>query len=231
MNASPAYQKLVEQLQLRQLESQIAVESIKFQEDSPTIQALQQQREAQRVLANKKLEVENQLSLLQVQVNQLAQADSDLNQQIKQALTLARQYADLQRELNIATESLNRFLEKRQSLEIETAQKEVPWELIVAPELPEPIDNNSKRSLFLGAIAGLLGDVGSGLLLEKLNKVFHSPDELKEVTKLPLLGMIPFQKYLQKPTFVAQKTIETQTGYNSVVHSSSNTQDKSYFPF
>ncbi len=237
LNASPAYQKLLEQL--RQLEGQIAVESIKFQEDSPTIQALRQQREkllplvqqeAQRALANKKLEVENQISLLQVRANQLAQAESNLNQQIKQAPTLARQYADLQRELNIATESLNRFLEKRQSLEIETAQKEVPWELIVAPELPAPIDTNSKRSLFLGAIAGLLGGVGSGLLLEKLNKVFHSPDELKEVTKLPLLGMIPLQKNLQKPVFVA-KTIETQNGYNSVVHSISNTQDKTYFPF
>lgn len=238
LNESPAYQKLVEQLQ--QLESQIDVELIRFQEDSPTIQALRQKREkllpfvqqeARRVLVNKKLELENQISVLQVRANQLAKAESNLTQQIKQAPTLARQYADLQRELNIATESLNRFLEKRQSLEIETAQKEVPWELIVAPELPEPIDNNSKRSLFLGAIAGLLGGVGSGLLLEKLNKVFHSPDELKEVTKLPLLGMIPFQKHLQKPDLVTKKTIEKQNGYNSVVHSISNTQDKSYFPF
>lgn len=239
LNESPAYQKLVAQLQ--QLESQIDVELIRFQEDSPTIQALRQKREkllplvqqeARRVLVNKKLEMENQISVLQVRANQLAKAESNLTQQIKQAPSLARQYADLQRELNIATESLNRFLEKRQSLEIETAQKEVPWELIVAPELPEAIDTNVKRSLILGAIAGLLGGVGSALLLEKLNKVFRSPDELKEVTKLPLLGMIPFHKHIQKPALVAKGAIETkQSGYNPVVHNISNTQDKSYFPF
>lgn len=239
LNESPAYQKLVDQL--RQLESQIDVELIRFQEDSPTIQALRQKREkllplvqqeARRVLLNKKLELENQISVLQVRANQLAKAESNLTQQIKQAPSLARQYADLQRELNIATESLNRFLEKRQSLEIETAQKEVPWELIVAPELPEPIDTDVKRGLILGAIAGLLGGVGSGLLLEKLNKVFHSPDELKEVTKLPLLGMIPFHKHIQKPALVAKTAIETkQSGYNPVVHNISNAQDKSYFPF
>ncbi|MBW4636952.1 MAG: polysaccharide biosynthesis tyrosine autokinase [Gloeocapsa sp. UFS-A4-WI-NPMV-4B04] len=239
LNESPAYQKLVDQL--RQLESQIDVELIRFQEDSPTIQALQQKREkllplvqqeARRVLVNKKLELENQISVLQVRANQLAKAESNLTQQIKQAPSLARQYADLQRELNIATESLNRFLEKRQSLEIETAQKEVPWELIVAPELPEPIDTDVKRGLILGAIAGLLGGVGAALLLEKLNKVFHSPDELKEVTKLPLLGMIPFHKHIQKPALVAKTAIETkQSGYNPVVHTISNAQDKSYFPF
>lgn len=239
LSESPAYQKLMDQL--RQLESQIEVESIRFQEDSPTIQALRQKREkllplvqqeARRVLVNKKLEVENQVLVLQVRANQLAKAESNLNQQIKQAPTLARQYADLQRELNIATQSLNRFLEKRQSLEIETAQKEVPWELIVAPELPEPIDTNVKRSLILGAIAGLLSGVGAGLLLEKLNKVFYSPNELKEVTKLPLLGMIPFHKQIQKPAFIAKTAIETkQSGYNPVGHNISNAQDKSYFPF
>lgn len=239
LNESPAYQKLVDQL--RQLESQIDVELIRFQENSPTIQALRQKREkllplvqqeARRVLVNKKLEMENQISVLQVRANQLAKAESNLTQQIKQAPSLARQYADLQRELNIATESLNRFLEKRQSLEIETAQKEVPWELIVAPELPEAIDTNVKRSLILGAIAGLLGGIGAALLLEKLNKVFHSPDELKEVTKLPLLGMIPFHKHIQKPALVAKTAIETkQSGYNPVVHNISNAQDKSYFPF
>lgn len=239
LNESPAYQKLVEQLQ--QLESQIDVELIRFQEDSPTIRTLRQKREkllplvqqeARRVLVNKKLEMENQISVLQVRANQLAKAESNLTQQIKQAPSLARQYADLQRELNIATESLNRFLEKRQSLEIETAQKEVPWELIVAPELPELIDTNVKRGLILGAIAGLLGGVGAALLLEKLNKVFHSPDELKEVTKLPLLGMIPFHKHIQKPALVAKTAIETeQSGYNPTVHNISNAQDKSYFPF
>jgi len=255
-NQGSVYQKLV--AQMRDIDSQIAAESTRFQEDSPTIQALRNKREnllpvlqqeASRVLGDKRLEVVNQISILKARAAKIAQAESSLNQQIQQLPTLARQYTDLQRELKVATESLNRFLEKRESLQIEAAQKEVPWQVIAAPQLlKEPISPNVMRNLILGAIAGLLAGMGAALLVERLDNVFHSPDDLKEVTKLPLLGVIPFHKHLKQlaypstgamaltrlrrlyPATEADAEIKPD-GPNLVLRNINNTQNESFFPF
>jgi capsular exopolysaccharide synthesis family protein len=256
LNETSVYEKLV--AQLRDVESQIAANLTKLQEDSPTIQALRQKREnllpilqqeASRVLGNKLVEVKNRISSLEVRAAKIAQAEGSLNQQIQQLPTLARQYTDLQRELKVATESLNRFLEKRESLQIEAAQKEVPWQVIAAPQLlKEPISPNVMRNLILGAIAGLLAGMGAALLVERLDNVFHSPENLKEVTKLPLLGVIPFRKQLKQiasPSTGAMaltrlRRLHSATeadaeikpdGPNLVLRNINNTQDESYFPF
>ncbi len=241
MSEAPVYQKLV--AQLRDVESQIGVESTKFREDSPTVQRLRQKREnllpilrqeAQRILSNKLLDVTNQISLLEVKSSKISQAENSLNQQLKQLPTLARRYTDLQRELKVATESLNRFMEKRQSLQIETAQKEIPWQVIAIPQVPEePISPNVPRNLFFGAIAGLFAGFGAALLAERLDNVFHSPDELKEVIKLPLLGLIPYHKHLKQVVNVDQVNAERKTnGYKFGFGNISTAQhDESYFPF
>jgi hypothetical protein len=52
------------------------------------------------------------------------------------------------------------------------------------------------RNLALGVIGGLLLGIGAAFLAERLDPVHHSADEIKEDTKLPLLGAIPWQKDL-----------------------------------
>jgi capsular exopolysaccharide synthesis family protein len=201
---APIYQSLVSQL--RSLETEIAANSTIYREDSPLVQSLKRKREsllpvlkqeAARALGNKLVSVANQISLLEVQEAKNAQALASLNQLIKGLPNLARQYTDLQRELGIATESLNRFLERRELLQIENAQKEIPWQLIAPPGLPGvPIFPDVPRFLMLGVVASILAGLGAALLLEKMDNKFHSPDELKEMTKLPMLGVIPFHKNL-----------------------------------
>lgn len=238
-NEGSLYQQLI--AQLRGVESQIATDSTRFREDSPTIQALREKRanllpvlrrEAQRALENKRVEVANQIMMLEVRAAQSAQAETSLTQQINQLPTLARQYTDLQRDLKVATESLNRFLEKRESLQVETAQKEIPWQLLAAPELPQAPISSVMRNLLLGAIAGIVAGIAAALLAERLDNVFHSPNELKEATKLPLLGMIPFRKNLKQLAPVAKAAVEKKpSGYNLVFRNITNSQADSSFPF
>jgi len=196
------------------------------------------QQEAARTLGNKLVEVGNQISGLETQGTKIAQAENSLSKQIKQLPNLARRYTDLQRELAIATESLNRFLEKRESLEVEAAQKETPWQLIAAPVLPgKPVSPNVPRNLILGAIAGLLAGIGTALLVERLDNGFHSANDLKELTKLPLLGVIPFQKHLRQLAFAAESTVETNPQSNTTEVRRSGREGShaegyyNYFPF
>lgn len=227
LSEAPRYQQLLNQLS--EIEAQIAVESARFTPESPTIQALQEQRnnllpllrrEAQIVLGQtlteagvstaspssirmnltqQLVDVTNQIQVLQVRQNSIAQAARIVNLQVKQMPVIARQYTDLQRELSVATESLNRFLAVRETLEIEAAQKALPWQIILKPEEPQvPVSPNTRRNITLGAIAGLLLGIATALLIDRLDNVFHSPDELKDLTKLPLLGVIPYQKQLKQ---------------------------------
>ncbi len=233
------YQGLVSQL--RDLDSQIALESTRFQEDSPHIQALRQKRknllpvlqqEAKRTLGNKLAEVANQIAGMETGAAKIAQAEGSLNQQIKQLPNLARRYTDLQRELRIATEGLNRFLEKRESLQVEAAQKEMPWQMIAAPQLPQvPISPNVQRNIVMGMIGGILAGMGAALLIEKLDNVFHSSDEIKEVTKLPLLGIIPFHKHLKQLAPVNEESAQTIPDDRKAASRNNSTQGYSYFPF
>jgi capsular exopolysaccharide synthesis family protein len=235
LGEAPRYQQLLNQLS--EIEAKIAKESARFTEDSPTIVALRNQQrnltpllqeEAQKVLGanlpkvdvsndspsqirfeltKQLVEAANQQQVLQVRQNGIAQAQRSLNQEVKQLPVIARQYTDLQRELNVATESLNRFLGVREGLEIEAAQKALPWQIILKPKKPElPVSPNTERNIILGAIAGLLLGMGAALLIERLDNVFHTPDELKERTKLPLLGVIPYQKQLKAALPVANLT-------------------------
>ena len=232
LSEAPRYQQLLNQLQ--EIEAKIAKESARFTEESPTIQSLREQKrnllplleqESQKVLGTsleaagvtndspstirmeltkQLVDATNQIQVLQVRQNAIAQAERSLNLQVKQMPVIARQYTDLQRELNVATESLNRFLGFREGLQIEVAQKALPWQIILKPQEPQfPVSPNTQRNILLGAVAGLLLGIGAALLVERLDNVFHSPDELKDRSKLPLLGVIPYNKQLKVITPVA----------------------------
>lgn len=150
-------------------------------------------------LTQKLIDTKNQIQVLQVRRQEITNAQSKLDQQLKALPDIARQYTELLQQLNVATESLKRFLAVQEKLQIEESQRTPAWQKISGPQKPQsPISPNVPRGLILAGIAGLLAGAGAGFLAEKLDKAFHSPDELKESTGLPILGTIPFTKELKK---------------------------------
>ncbi|MBD2357554.1 polysaccharide biosynthesis tyrosine autokinase [Tolypothrix sp. FACHB-123] len=223
LNNAPVYQQLFGQIQ--QLETEMAGELVRFQEDSPPVIRLKQKKEniltmlkqeAQRILGVKFAEVATQIQILEVQSQELSKAESLLYRQVKLLPVLSRKYAELQRELQIATDSLNRFLTTRETLEIQVAQTELPWELIQEPFEPEnPISPNVPRSLALGAVASLLLGFGISLLMEKVDNTYHNAESLKANLKLPLLGVLPFEKKIQNQLYhnIERKNITEKTPF------------------
>ncbi|MBW4568750.1 MAG: polysaccharide biosynthesis tyrosine autokinase [Tolypothrix carrinoi HA7290-LM1] len=205
LNNATVYQQLI--IQVRQLETQIAAESARFQSDSPNMRTLKEKRdnllpllrqEAQRFLDVKVADVATQVQTLEVQSQELAKAEQKLEERRKQLPVLTRQYTEMQRTLQVATESLNRFLATRETLQIQVAQTELPWQLIQAPSKPEsPLSSDIKRNLISGFFASLAIGIGIAILIEKLDNTYHTAAALKEKIKLPLLGTIPFEKQLQ----------------------------------
>ena len=219
LSESSRYQSLLNQI--KAVEAQIAVESARYQPDSPQIAALTDRRdnlsallddEADQILSNrfsspavdsnltpttlalnqKLIDAANRIETLQARSQSLAQVEQDLTQEFDLVPTLAREYTDLQNELSIATQSLTRFLETREMLQIDAAQKSVPWELISSPQTSSKATlPNLPRNLALGALAGLLIGITAAVLVEKLDQVFHSTRDLDAMTRLPVVGTIP----------------------------------------
>ena len=195
---NPRYQTLLDSL--LELDSQIAEASTIYLDSSPDMQVLREQRQnLQSLLAQQgtqsEQEVASQIRELEAREQAIAQTIQNLNSGIDDLSGIARNYTDIQRELAVATENLTQFLAKREALEIDSAQREIPWEVVTPPTEPRPQLASLPQNLLLGGVLGALMGVGVALLLDKSGGVIHSDEEIRRTTRLPVLGRIPHQAF------------------------------------
>jgi capsular exopolysaccharide synthesis family protein len=214
LSDNPRYQKLLDQIQ--EVNAQIAKRSAVFtdQEEGMTrlyeqkatmLSLLQQERErVNRDFQSRIRELEARDRALDVKIN-------SLNNYVKKLATITLKYDNIQRELQVATQGLTQFTTKEQALQLEIAQKQQPWQLL-DPKLtkvtkPDAVSESAKKNLALGGMLGLLLGVGAALVVDKLSNVFYTSKELKDTTRLPLLGVVPLRKELAalaKPENIAK---------------------------
>ena len=235
LSQDPGYQQLIGRV--LELETQLALNSVRFEPESPNIQALEEQKqsllpvlnqEAERILGaslsqfsgnpqvlssqnqvrlrliDQLIDAANQIQLLEVRSQSLAQVRDDLAQQVKQFPTISRRYGEIRRQLEIATRTLDQLLAQRETLRIEVAQNQVPWEIISEPSLPRdksgqpvPEEQDSKKVLFV-AVAGLVLGIGMALLWEKYRNIYYTIEDVKDTLSVPVLGVIPRYVQLEK---------------------------------
>ncbi|GAB1545527.1 tyrosine-protein kinase domain-containing protein [Scytonema sp. NUACC21] len=197
------YQKILDQLQT--VEVEINKEAAKYTDQNPSMQFLREQKanllpmltaEENRV----RRDYQSRIRALQARDQSLAEKIDSFNQYLRSLATISRDHDNIQRQLKIANEGLTQFISKQQALEIEKAQTLPSWKLL-DPELqevtdPEAVKDSTKRNLALGTLLGLLLGTGAALVVDKLSNVFYSSKDLKEATRLPLLGVIPLRKEL-----------------------------------
>ncbi|MBD2081732.1 polysaccharide biosynthesis tyrosine autokinase [Leptolyngbya sp. FACHB-17] len=234
LSESKNFQALREQLQ--QLETQLSMNIERLTPDAPPVQALikrrdgvlaQLEREAKRTLSNTGIkqasgnlsgtliDLNRQLVAVSNEIQGLEAKDRSLvgtARELQSALTtipaLVRQNVDLQRELKVANDSLDRFLASRESLQIEAAQKTQPWQVIASPaQYPAPIFPTIPQSAALGFLGSMFVGVLAALLVDKLDDVLYSADDLKQDAKFPLLSVIPFYKNLGELSLPAMTSL------------------------
>lgn len=232
LSQEPNYTAL--QAKIQELDNQIAVESGRFSEESPTIRSLRDKRanltaleaqEKSRILGQNQggatgnpqvssfqnavrvglieqmVQANNQIKLLEVRSRELANNRAAIEGQARQFPSIARQYNDLQGQLDIATKTRDQLLTQRETLRVEAAQKQIPWELVSKPAIPKGPGGNlvaapskSKNIQLGGLVVGLLLGVGAAVLFEKGRNIFYVSEEIEEAIQLPLLGVIPLYR-------------------------------------
>ena len=194
---NPRYQTLLNSL--LELDSQIAEASTLYLDTSPDMQVLREQRQNLLTLLaqqgqQSEQEVVSQIRELEAREQALNETLQGLTTGVDDLSGISREYTDIQRELEVATENLSQFLAKREALEIDAAQREIPWEIVTPPTNPSPQPVSLPQNLLLGGMLGLLLGTGAALLLDKSGGVLHSNDEIQRTTRLPVLGRIPAQR-------------------------------------
>lgn len=240
LSESPQYQSLLEEY--RQIEQQIALESARFQTDTPMIQALEDKRqqifpllqeEAERTLGNSTIDPEevgfqgqvsqalvqqlvdtmNQIYVLQTQNEAISRVTKSLQGEIQYLADLGRSFKQIERELEVAERSFNQLLATRQELRFQMARQNTPWELMTAlNEASITPTNNLPRKLVLSTVVGLLLGAAAALLQDKLDKGFHSTKEILDITKLPALATIPYVKGLEQQALVMDSALLSTMG-------------------
>ncbi|MEO0407999.1 MAG: polysaccharide biosynthesis tyrosine autokinase [Cyanobacteria bacterium P01_A01_bin.135] len=221
--------------QLQQVENQIAIESVRFSDASPTIRALQQQRDNLSQLLSRRAEEVigenipggagnatslplqnsvrlgitqqlidsvNQIQVLEARNQALDRSQGFWTQQAQRFPAVARQYNELQRQLALAVQTLDQLLTQRETLKVEAAQTEIPWELVSSPGLqydengdPVPVEDELAKIIGLGVLAGLVLGTLLAVLLERQRDVFYTPADVKSATSLPFVGLVPYSEY------------------------------------
>ena len=194
---------------LHEVESEIVSASVLLEEEHPTLKVLRERQQDLRDRSRREAKsivdkAASAIKELEERDRAIAAALHRLKQQSEVLPAVSRQYADLKRELQVATDTLNRYLSKRDGLQIDAKVQESPWEPIAPPEEAKALGGASRKARILTVIVGFVLGIGVAFLLEILNNVFHSPDELEDDTKLPLLAVIPFAREFRRRSVPAQ---------------------------
>jgi polysaccharide biosynthesis transport protein len=222
LNENPGIQSLKSQLQ--DIEKKIAIEGATRTQENPEMQTLVEQRNnlsnqlaqdsnqlvgssnvpqfqnsIQKSMSQQLIDSLNQVQVLEVRNQALDQANTLIGQKIGQFPEVKRRYNDIQAQLEIAQSTMKQLQLKRESLRVESAQKEVPWRLLANPDLlrdaqGKPIQSSRKaiQKLLLGTLGGFLLGLGAAILREKRRDVFFSLEDLQESLQWPVVGTFPF---------------------------------------
>ncbi|EDX86125.1 capsular exopolysaccharide family protein [Synechococcus sp. PCC 7335] len=197
---SARYQSLLDQLLV--VDSELADNLTVYVEDSPEVEVIEERRaNLEPLLEREGVRVQEQLASrireLNARDQALRESIATLDEQIRNLSTVTRSYNSIQRDLEIAATNLNEFLTKRETLRIEAAQQQTPWEILTPPSAPQAFSQTGKSSLLVGPILGLLLGSGIALLVDRVKGKICTVRELKDLTNVPLLATIPYNHLLE----------------------------------
>ena len=102
------------------------------------------------------------------------------------------QYVRLQREVDVARNIFTMLSQRLEEVKISEAGKVSGAEIVDPAVLPSsPINKQSKMVIFLGAFLGLIVGFVLSFIIETLDTSMGTIDDVENVVKLPVLGVVP----------------------------------------
>lgn len=219
LSQSPGVQSVLTALQ--EVESQLAIEKVRFQDQHPAIAALETRKANLEALLDQRIRntlggqtVDSTQNLqigelraelvgdfirtdvkqrgLSRQVDTLRSAQSAYRERLSQIPRLEQQQRELERKLEAAQLTYSALLQRLHEVRIVEHQTVGNAQIVQAASvLEEPIAPRKASYLTMGFLLGGVLAATTMLALEALDKTLRSVKEIRGVFRLPLLGLIP----------------------------------------
>lgn len=112
------------------------------------------------------------------------------------------QLAKLERDVENSRKLYEAFLSKYKAEDISDEYRVSNARVLDKALVPgAPIKPNKQRMLMIGAVLGLMLGIGFAILREKLDNTFRVSDQLESTLGLPVLGVVPLLRKLDKNSF------------------------------
>ncbi|MEM9272379.1 MAG: polysaccharide biosynthesis tyrosine autokinase [Cyanobacteria bacterium P01_F01_bin.143] len=143
-------------------------------------------------LANQLLVTQTEYSSLQSQLAQIVKAKTAIEADFQRLPQLQEVYTRLQRDVTIKSQAVDYLLQRKQELQIAAAEEITPWQILDKPYLPaQPISPNIQRALISSLVAAGFWALAIAFILHQLDNRIKLVEEVKQITRLPLLGAVP----------------------------------------
>lgn len=185
--------------ELLNVKKSLAEARSKYKSSSPMVKGLEERlKRLKPILEKNQLEAVNTAIFLNnKKIDNSKDQLSKLQKRFKKQPDLIKEYEALMQNLEIARRNLLGIVSAKERFQLEIAQTSVPWEVIASPEInPVPV----KPSLTINFIYGILvstflGGV-IGVIMDRLDYIYHNPEEIPKSLNLPMLGYLPhFEKF------------------------------------
>ncbi|MCP9849806.1 polysaccharide biosynthesis tyrosine autokinase [Cyanobium sp. Morenito 9A2] len=181
--------------ELQRIEVEIAEARSRYRPGAPVLLSLLAARDQLRPqLLRKELDAVTAALRQNANATAITRAQiAKLDAQFKLQPALLREFDALKQKLEIADGNLANYLRTREQFQLEIAQRSTPWKVISPTSVAlTPVEPSLGKGVFQGILFGLVAGAGVALLRDRLDHVFHSPQEVREDLGVPLLGHVPY---------------------------------------
>ena len=209
--ATPRYLELLNQL--RDTDLEIGRKSVIFLDNSIEIQTLKQEKQQIVALIVEEREairqkLDNQIKILENRQQSITAETANLQSQLEEWSIISSDYKHLQEKLTVAKNKFNEFTLQKDTLLIDAAQQEAPWQLLTPATEPKTNNISTINYLLLSSTLGLLLGVGVALLLDSYQNIIYTSAKVEEFTNLPILATIPYSPKSKALSFIKQRNLK-----------------------
>jgi len=181
--------------QWQQLENAIAGARSVYQGDSPVLKGLiaTQQRLRPALLSKQLQAVDAALNQNQDAMATMRQQLASLQQAFGKQPQLLSEYEGLQQQITIAAGNLENYLKTRDQFQLELAQNTTPWQVISPSGVRRsPASTGLGKGLLQALVLAGIAGAAAAIAKDRLDHVFHSPDDVESDLGTTLLGHMPY---------------------------------------
>lgn len=152
-------------------------------------------------LIQKLIETQNQIDTLSSRYQSLKQNQTQTGSQLAVIPNVIKEYNDLDRQIALDTTILNQLTNQRETLRVETAQTQIPWQILSPPRIPidavgqlRGFAPEPEKKLAFGTGVGVMLGLLVAIALERKKDIIYEKSDLEYAFGLPILGVVELEE-------------------------------------